>query len=46
MSIELNSYGFMVDTRLCYIALSWGLIVGLSVLGATIVAYKKWSNRK
>ena len=46
MNIELNTYGFMIDTDFCYIALSWGLIITLSVLGVTLYAYKKWSNRK
>lgn len=46
MSIELNGYGFMIDTDYCYIALSWGMIITLSVLGATLLAYKKWNNRK
>jgi hypothetical protein len=46
MNIELNSYGFMIDTHWCYIALSWGLIVTMSVLGVILLAYKKWSNRK
>jgi hypothetical protein len=46
MSIELNDYGFQIDTSFFYVALSWGFIVTMSVLGATLWAYKKWSNRK
>jgi hypothetical protein len=46
MTIEFGHYGFMLDTKYCYIALSWELIVVMSVLGATLWAYKKWSNRK
>jgi hypothetical protein len=46
MNIEINNYGFCVDTSFLYIALSWWAIGTMSVLGATIYAYKKWSNRK
>ena len=46
MNMEINSYGWMIDTSFLYIALSWGFIVTMSVLGATLWAYKKWSNRK
>ena len=46
MNIELNTYGFMIDTHWFYVALSWGFIVTMSVLGATLLAYKKWNNRK
>jgi hypothetical protein len=34
-TIELGSYGFMLDTALCYIAISWKLIA-LSVVSAII----------
>ena len=37
LTIELGRYGFMLDTALCYIAISWQLI-GLSVLG--VILYK------
>ena len=46
MTIELGHYGFMIDTAWFYIALSWQILATLSVLGATLWAYKKWSNRK
>jgi len=34
-TIEIDTYGFMLDTEWCYVALSWQLIT-LSVLGAII----------
>ena len=43
MNIELNSYGFMIDTAWCYVALSWQLIT-LSVVGA--IMYKVIKRKK
>jgi len=39
MTIELNHYGLCLDSRLCYIALDWALLVTAAVL---IVGYKVW----
>jgi hypothetical protein len=39
MTIELGHYGFMLDTKFCYIALSWELLVATAVV---IVGYKVW----
>jgi hypothetical protein len=46
MNIEMNSYGFCVDSHFFYIALSWGTIITVSVVIAIILGYKKWNNRK
>ena len=42
-TIEIDTYGFMLDTEWCYVALSWQLIA-LSVIGAII--YKLYRVRK
>jgi hypothetical protein len=42
-TIEIDTYGFMLDTEWCYVALSWQLIT-LSVLGAII--YKVIKRKK
>ena len=43
LTIELNEYGFQIDTEWFYIALSWQLII-LSVLGVTL--YKVIKRKK
>jgi hypothetical protein len=43
MSIELNDYGFCVDSDWFYIALDWKVIIISAVL---IVGVKLWKGRK
>ena len=42
-TIEIDTYGFMLDTEWCYVALSWPLIT-LSVVGA--ILYKVIKRKK
>lgn len=44
-TIEIDTYGFMLDTEWCYVALSWQLIT-LSVLGAIIYKVIKRKRNK
>ncbi len=39
MTIELDRYGFMFDSELCYISLSWQM---LALVFTSIVAYKSY----
>ena len=43
MTIELNEYGFMLDTEWCYVALSWQLII-LSAI--SLIAYKIYKRTR
>lgn len=43
MTIELNDYGFCLDSEWFYIALNWKMII--TTIGF-IVAYKIYKNRK
>ena len=45
MTIELNDYGFEIDTNWLYVALSWQIIITTALL---VVAYKiyKWKRGK
>jgi hypothetical protein len=43
MSIELNDYGFCVDSDWFYVALDWKVIIISAVL---IVGVKLWKGRK
>jgi hypothetical protein len=40
-TIEIGSYGFMLDTKWCYVALSWQLIITLSLLTIGYKVYKR-----
>ena len=42
MTIELDNYGFMLDTEWAYVALSWQLLMTAGVIFAGYKAYKKW----
>jgi hypothetical protein len=44
-TIEIDTYGFMLDTEWCYIALSWQLIT-LSVVGAILYKVIKRKRNK
>ena len=45
MTLELNDYGLEFDTYVCYIALSWQVLIPAVV---AVVAYKlyKWKKNK
>ena len=43
LTIELGRYGFMLDTKYCYIALSWEL---LATAALVIVSYKLWRKSR
>ena len=43
MSIELNEYGFQIDTEWCYVALSWQLLITTALVA---VAYKIYKRKK
>ena len=43
MSIELNEYGFCVDSDWFYIALDWKMII---VSAIVIIGIKLWKGRK
>jgi hypothetical protein len=43
MTIELNDYGFVFDTYVCYIALSWQFIAPATI---ALIAYKIYKRKK
>jgi len=43
MSIELNDYGFCMDSDWFYVALDWKLII---VSAIVIIGVKLWKGRK
>ena len=43
MTIELDEYGFMLDTEWCYVALSWQLLITTALL---IIAYKVYKQTR
>ena len=43
MTIEINDYGFVFDTYVCYIAFSWQVIIPATVV---LVAYKIIKRKK
>ena len=43
MTIEINDYGFCFDTYVCYIALSWQILI--PSIGA-LIAYKIYKRKK
>jgi len=43
MTIELNNYGFTVDSNWCYVALSWQLLIAATL---SIVAFKLYKKMK
>jgi len=45
-TIEIGSYGFMLDTKWCYVALSWQLIITLSLLTIGYKVYKRIKNNR
>ena len=45
MTIELDNYGFMLDTEWCYVALSWQLIITIALLVTAYKIYKQTRNK-
>jgi len=45
-TIEIGSYGFMLDTNWCYIALSWQLIITATLLTVAYKVYKRIKNNR
>ena len=45
MTIELDQYGFMLDTEWCYVALSWQLLITTALLLTTYKIYKRKKNK-
>jgi len=43
MTIELNEYGLEFDTYVCYIALSWQVIIPALI---SVIAYKIYKRKK
>ena len=43
MTIELDQYGFMLDTEWCYVALSWQLLIISTLI---FVGYKIYKRKK
>ena len=43
MTLEINDYGLELDTYVCYIALSWQVIVPALI---ALVAYKIYKRKK
>lgn len=43
MTLELNDYGLEFDTYVCYIALSWQVIIPAVI---ALVAYKIYKRKK
>jgi hypothetical protein len=43
MTIELDGYGFMLDTEWAYVALTWELLITTALL---ITAYKIYKRKK
>mgnify|MGYP003344623933 CR=1 len=43
MTIEFNDYGVCVDSSVCYIALSWGLLITTALL---VIGYKIYKRKK
>jgi hypothetical protein len=45
MTIELDQYGFMLDTEWCYVALSWQLLIISALFFAGYKIYKRKKNK-
>jgi hypothetical protein len=45
MTIELNVYGFEIDTDWCYVALSWQLLITATLLTIAYKIYKRKKNK-
>jgi hypothetical protein len=45
MKIELDNYGFMLDTEWCYVALSWQLLITTALVAVAYRVYKRKKNK-
>jgi len=45
MTIELGTYGFMLETHYAYISLSWEMIVAGTLVAIIAKAYKNYSKK-
>jgi hypothetical protein len=45
MKIELDNYGFMLDTEWCYVALTWELLITTALLLTAYKIYKRKKNK-
>ena len=45
MKIELDNYGFMLETEWCYVALSWQILITSALLLVGYKAYKIYLKR-
>jgi hypothetical protein len=45
MTIELDNYGFMLDTEWAYVALSWQLLITATLLAVAYKIYKRKKNK-
>jgi hypothetical protein len=45
LTIELNEYGFQIDTAWFYIALDWRLIITASLITIAYKIYKRKKNK-
>jgi hypothetical protein len=46
MNIEIDSYGFMLDTEWCYVALNWQLLITATILTIGYKAYKVYKRTR
>jgi hypothetical protein len=45
MTIEIDTYGLMIEHRYFYISLTWAFILTMSVVGATIRLYQQHKRK-
>jgi hypothetical protein len=45
MTIELDTYGFMLETRYAYISLTWEILVVTTLVAIIFKAYKNYSKK-
>ena len=46
MTLELNDYGLEFDTYVCYIALSWQVLIPAAIALIAYKIYKKRNKKK
>ena len=46
MTIDLDKYGFALDSEWCWIALSWPFIITAAVVGTCVWYYRRWKADK
>jgi len=45
MKIELDTYGFMLETQYAYISLTWEIMVVTTLVAIIAKAYKNYSKK-